>query len=149
MSIRSSAGSSIAIATTSGVSTYDAAGFGAKTYVTIDEVTTIGDFGATYNKIEHLPLATRIKKKLKGSKDQGSITIDYAIDEASVGQAQLETASDSDASWAIRITNQSGSVKYFTAQIMSFHDKIGNADSIRAGSAQLEIDSVIVKVAAP
>lgn len=145
MSIRSSAGSSIAIATTSGVATYDAAGFGAKTYVTIDEVTSISDFGATYNKIEHLPLATRTKKKLKGSREPGSITIDFAMDEASVGQLQLETASESDASWAIRITNQSGSIKYFTAQVMSFQDKIGNADSIRAGSAQLEIDSMFVK----
>ena len=145
MSIRSSAGSSIAIATTSGVVTYDAAGFGAKTYVTIDEVTSISDFGATYNKIEHLPLATRTKKKLKGSREPGSITIDFAMDEASVGQLQLETASESDASWAIRITNQSGSIKYFTAQVMSFQDKIGNADSIRAGSAQLEVDSLFVK----
>lgn len=145
MSIRSSAGSSIAIATTSGVATYDAAGFGAKTYVTIDEVTSISDFGATYNKIEHLPLATRTKKKLKGSREPGSITIDFAMDEASVGQLQLETASESDASWPIRITNQSGSIKYFTAQVMSFQDKIGNADSIRAGSAQLEIDSIFVK----
>lgn len=145
MSIRSSAGSSIAIATTSGVATYDAAGFGAKTYVTIDEVTSISDFGATYNKIEHLPLATRTKKKLKGSREPGSITIDFAMDEASVGQLQLETASESDASWAIRITNQSGSIKYFTAQVMSFQDKIGNADSIRAGSAQLEVDSLFVK----
>ena len=145
MSIRSSAGSSIAIATTSGVATYDATGFGAKTYVTIDEVTSISDFGATYNKIEHLPLATRTKKKLKGSREPGSITIDFAMDEASVGQLQLETASESDASWAIRITNQSGSIKYFTAQVMSFQDKIGNADSIRAGSAQLEVDSLFVK----
>jgi len=147
--INSSAGSSISIATTSGVATEDAAGFSAKTYVIIDEVTSIGDFGATYNKIEHLPLATRIKKKFRGSLDQGSISMDFAIVDTSAGQIQLSTASASDDSWAFRIINQNGSTKYFTCKIMSLHDKIGNSDSIHAGSAQLEIDSKIVFVPAP
>lgn len=147
MGIRSSAGSTISIATTSGVATVDAAGFAAKTYTEIKFVSTIGDFGKSYNKIDFLPLATRIKLKLKGSIEAGNAALEYAIDATDAGQLLLlGTALNSDDSWAFKIVKQGGAIKYFTAKVMSGVDKIGGADSVNMGTTSLEIDSEIIPV---
>jgi len=146
MAIQTFAGSSIAIATTSGVATYDSAGFGAKTYLIVGEVTNVGDFGKTFNVIKHNPINTRYTKKLKGSYDNGTQSVDYAYDGSNAGQTQLTAALGSDASWAIKLTLQDGTIFYYTVQVTAAPFKTGSVDSIVMGSATFEIDSDIVTV---
>lgn len=146
MAIQTAAGSSIAISTTAFTGTIDAAGFGAKTYQPIAEVTTIPAFGKTYKVIEHNPLSTRYTKKLKGSYNNGSVTLDYALDTADAGQSLLFTAVDSDSSYAYRVTMQNGTIYYFSAQATSSPIEVGSVDSIVKGTTVLELDSNIVKL---
>lgn len=147
MSSRTSAGTTIAIGPAP--ATYDAAGFGAVSYDIIGEVTDAGEYGKVYNLVTHNPLADRKTIKKKGSYNNGSITLQLAIDEDDAGQIAALAASDSDDSYSIQVTKQNGAIDYFTAQVMSFTDNIGGVDNIESGSIQLEIDNDIVKVAAP
>lgn len=146
MAIQSLSGSTIAVATTSGVATVDAAGFGAKTYVTIGEVQTIGDIGLVYNEIKFNDIGTRLTRKLRGSLDAGTQSLEMAYDAADAGQIQLRTNFASDASFAFKLTLQSGAILYYTAKIMQAPFKLGSIDSVVMTSASLGLDSIIVYV---
>lgn len=141
MAIQSGAGASIAISTTAYSGTATLVGLQAKTYTTVGEVTVIPAFGKTYNLITHNPLATRYTKKLKGSYNNGSVTLDYAYDPADAGQTLLTAAVDSDSSYAYRVTLQDGTLFYFTAQAMSNPVEVGTVDAIVKSTTMLEIDS--------
>jgi hypothetical protein len=142
MAIHTAAGTTISIGIpVPSTQTLSTVYFSGLSYTAIGEVTNIGDFGKTFNKITHNPIATRYTKKLKGSYDNGSLTADLAIDKDDAGQIVLKTASDSDASYAFRVVENDGVTTYFTAQTMSFVKKISGVDSIVAGSVSLEIDS--------
>ena len=141
MTIHSGAGTVISIATTSGVASLDSTGFLAKSYQAIGEVTQIGDFGKKFNVIKHMPIGTRYTKKVKGSYDNGSLSIDMAADTADAGQIILATAASVDTSYAFKVVEQDGTTTYFTAQTISFVKKISGVDSVVAMNAALEIDS--------
>lgn len=147
MTARTSAGTQIAIG--AAPATYDALGFGAVTFSQIGEVTDAGEYGKVYNLVTHNPLADRQTKKYKGSYNNGSITLQLAIDESDVGQIAAVAALDSDDSYSIEVTKQNGAIDYFTAQVMSFTTSVGSVDSIESGSIQLELDNDVIKVAAP
>jgi len=147
MSSRTSAGTTIGIA--AAPATYDLAGFDALSFDLIGEVTDAGEYGKVFNLVTHNPLATRQTVKKKGSFNNGSVTLQLAIDEADVGQLAAKAALESDASFSIAVTKQNGAIDYFTAQVMSFTDAIGGVDSIEGGSIQLEIDDEIIPKAAP
>lgn len=147
MTARTSAGTSIAIGPAP--STNDEAGFDAVSYDTIGEITDAGEYGKVFALVTHNPLATRGTQKFKGSYNNGSITLQLAIDEVDTGQIAAFAALESDDSFSIRVTKQNGSIDYFTSQVMSFTTQVGSVDSIEGGSIQLEIDNDIVKKAAP
>jgi hypothetical protein len=144
MAIQTVSGSTIWIATTSGVATVDAAGFGAKTYTKIGEVSNIGDFGLTYNEVKFNDIGTRLTRKLRGSLDAGSQTIEMAYSPTDAGQIQLRTAFGTDNSWAFKIVMQDGSIFYYTAKVMTQPYKMGSIDSVVMVSCNLGIDSLIV-----
>ena len=142
MVARTSAGTTIAIAAAPG--TYDLSGFQALTFVDIGEVTDLGEYGKQYASVTHMPLGDRQVKKFKGSFNNGSISMQMAINEVDLGQIDLLTASNSDLSFSFEITKQNGSIDYFTAQVMSFTTSIGSVDSIEGGTVNLEIDNSII-----
>jgi len=146
MTVQTSAGTTIGI--TSAPGTYDVAAFDLLTFVSIGEVTDIGEMGKTYNVVTHNPLATRQTKKLKGAYDNGSVSVQIAIDEADAGQIAALAALISDDSYAFAITKQNGAIDYFTAKVTSFTSSVGSVDSIASGTIQLEIDNDILKKAA-
>lgn len=124
--------------------TYDLAGFAALSYTAVGEITEIGEYGKEYNIVTHTPLATRRTQKLKGSYNEGSLALQMAYDSADSGQTILIAALDSDASISFKITDQDGTVDYFTGKVMSYRKNIGGVDSIRSASTAIEIDSNIV-----
>lgn len=146
--IRSGAGTVVAISS-SLPATYDESGFSALTYTTVGEVTGLPEHGAEYTLITHLPLATRVVNKRKGSVNYGSFTIPMALDDFDGGQTIAEShasGANVDASASFKVTYNGGGVEYFTAQVMSFMRAAVDADSILAASMAIEIDSATVIV---
>jgi hypothetical protein len=78
MTVRTSAGSTIAISATL-PATFDEAGFSAAGVVfkEIGEVTNIGEHGREYAKVTFQPLRTRATQKRKGSYDPGTIALQF------------------------------------------------------------------------
>lgn len=144
MTVMTSAGSRVSIANTL-PATYDAAGFAALTWIEIAEITNVSEFGRTYALVTHMPLATRIAKKFKGSYNNGNMTLQYGKDITDAGQAAVMAALDSDNSYAIKIVLQDGTNIYCTAKVMDAKVNLGGVDSITAGSTTLEIDGNIIE----
>lgn len=146
MAIQTSAGSTFAIATAL-PATQDASGYNALTWNMIGEVTDIGEFGKEYNLVTHTPVADRQVQKLKGSYNNGAITLQMARDQ-SVGanQDKLKTALASDASYAFRVVLQDGTKMYFQGKVMSYKTQVGSVDQVTGASTAIEISSDIVEV---
>ena len=152
MAVRSSAGTTVSISAAT-PATFNEAGYEALTFTAIGEVTDVGEFGREYALITHSPVATRATTKLKGSFNEGSISLTFGFDDDDAGQALLSTASGSDDNYSFRVVLQDGTTYYFQAQVMSFKTTVGGVDAITGGTATLEITSNsagvgVVKVAA-
>lgn len=140
MAIQSAAGASIGISA-SAPATYNVAGYEALTYTTIGEVTDLGEFGREYNLITHNPIDTRATKKLKGSYNEGQISMTVGLDTADAGQTLCATAASSDSNYSFKVTLQNGAIYYFPAQVMSFKRSIGSVDNVVSATIALEITS--------
>lgn len=127
---------------------YTAAGFAAApvVFTEIGEVSDLGEFGREYNVVKFNPLKDRRTVKRKGSFDDGTVQVQLARAATDAGQVILRTARNSDASYAIKIVLQDGTVFYFTAQVSSGTTNVGNADQITSSTFKLEIDNDIIEV---
>lgn len=124
-------------------------GYAALTYTTIGEVTDAGAIGRSYQTVNHNPLATRGTVKLKGSFDDGTMTVQAAYAPGDAGQALVETALDDDDFYSFRLTLQDGTIKYFQAQVMSAPVNVGSVDSITGTTFGLSIKSGTIKTVLP
>ena len=140
MTIQSAAGASIGISSAA-PATFNVAGYSALTFTNIGEVTDLGEFGREYNLITHNPIDTRATKKLKGSYNEGQISLTVALDTGDAGQNLCKTASESDADYYIKITLQNGADYYFPAKVMSFKVGVGSVDNVVTATITLEITS--------
>lgn len=138
MTARSSAGSTIKISAATPAS-FDATGYAALTMSALGEVTDLGEFGREYNLITHSPIGSRGVQKLKGSFNQGSISVQMALDTKDAGQILAKTASTSDSDYSFLVTTQNGDKYYFQAKVMSFKTNIGGVDSITSATMMLEL----------
>lgn len=143
-----SAGSTIGVSAAL-PATNDDTGFNALTFTLIGEVTDLGEFGKVYNRVDHLPLASRQIVKRKGSFDNGTIQMVAALDNDDAGQIILQAAADSDNAYAFEITTQSGDLYNFQALVMSESVSVGTTDQITSVTFQLEITEEIVLQNAP
>ena len=148
MGVQTSAGTVIAVSAGS-PATYDSTGFGALTWTDISEIVNVGEFGKSFNLVTHNPIDNRRTVKKKGSYNNGQVPLQLGQDLTDAGQALLETASDSDADYAFKVTLQNGAIRYFVAQVMGFTDNVGGVDQIFGATCNLEITNDVVRVAAP
>lgn len=140
MTVRSSAGSTIKIS--AGIpATFNSAGYAALTLTNIGEVTDLGEFGRVYNLVTHNPLGTRGTTKLKGSFNEGTISMQVGLDTDDAGQILAKTASLSDADFSFEIMTQNGDKYYFQAKVMSFTTAVGSVDSVTGATISLELTS--------
>lgn len=145
--VRSSAGSTISIADTAGPpATFDAAGYAAKTYIKIGEVTDLPEFGTSRTVIEHMPLDKIDVVKLKGSRNNGSMSVPYAVVDSDAGQAAVEAAEATEEAFAFVVETQSGTKRYFMGKVFGNTVTLGNVDSVTTGSIAIELDTKPVKV---
>ena len=138
MTVRTSAGSTLAIS--AGVpATFNVAGYAALTYTPIGEITDFGEFGREYNLVTHNPVGNRGTVKLKGSFNEGQMTLQLGLDTDDAGQILARAAVDDDDNYALKLTLQNGDVYYFQAQVMSFKIGVGSVDQVTAATIMLEI----------
>lgn len=138
MTVRSSAGTTIHLS--AGIpATFNAAGYTALTFTAIGEVTDLGEFGREYNLITHNPIGSRGTVKLKGSFNEGSITMQLGLDTDDAGQILAKTASQSDDDYSFKITTQNGDDYFFQAKVMSFKVNVGSVDSVTSATIMLEL----------
>lgn len=146
--VRTSAGTTISISNAAVASNFanDAAAFGGLAWTAIGEVSDIGSFGKKYNLATFTGLGDRKVVKRKASYNNGTMSVKMGSAPLEPGQVKLTSAAGSDSSFGFKVVTQSGSIYYFTAQVMSFVLEIGSVDQIMGATAELEIDNDIVPV---
>lgn len=145
MTIQTTAGTTLSIG--AAPATLDAAGFGAVSYTAVGEITDLGQFSyGTYTEVKVTSVGNRQTRKLKGSYDNGTMTLKMSLDSADAGQIAMKTANSSDADHSIKVVLQDGSIKYFTAKVMSFDISLGNVDAVTSAEVKLGVNSNIVEV---
>lgn len=125
-------------------------------YDEIGEVVSIGEFGKVFTEILHNPIASRRTEKLKGSYNQGNLTIELARDLTDDGQTTCLAALDSDASYSFRIELNNapsglaphGTWFAFDAKVMSFTTMLTGVNSLVGARLAVSIDSDITVTAA-
>lgn len=130
--------------------TPDEAGYEALAWLEIIDVEKIGAIGPTTAKVEFTPLKGS-KQKHKGSTDYGSLQPSMAHDDEDAGQTLLRTAAepDNNAKYSFRVTFPDGAIRYFQGRVFGYPETVDGADTIIMANPTIEIDSKIVKVAAP
>lgn len=132
--------------------TFDDTGFSALTFAAVGEVTNVPEFGPNVQVVTHEPLATGVTQKHKGFINYGSLALEAAYDDADAGQIIMSaavTGATKNTEHSFKIAMQDGSVRYFTGKVFSYTENPGAANSMVACSMQLEINSPVLKVAAP
>ncbi|WP_282091342.1 hypothetical protein [Epibacterium ulvae] len=124
-------------------------GFDTVSFITVGEVTNVGEFGKEFALVSHQPLNTRGTKKSKGSFNNGQLNPNLALDPSDGGQQAMEVALESDDPVYFIITLKTGTVFYLVGLVMSFKPSIGNADDVITASTTIELspDEILKKVA--
>jgi hypothetical protein len=149
MGSSTAAGTTIAIGAAA-PATFDAAGYAALVLTEIGGVESIGTIGANTNKVDFQPLKGP-KQKHKGSTDYGSLQPSIAHDDGDAGQNLVRTASapTNNALYSVGVTYPNGEKRFFQVRVFGYPEDVGNADSIIMAKPTMEINSIVVKVAAP
>lgn len=146
MTVRTSAGSTLRISQIA-PSTFDAAGYSSvfplaptASSPQVGEITSMGEFGREYALVTHQAIDRADTQKFKASFNEGSISLELALDEDDAGQELLKTAAYSYDDFYFQVTN-GGETFWFPAKVMSFKVNVGSVDQITAASVMLEITS--------
>ncbi len=133
---------------------FTASDFTAESWVEVGGTTNLGSAGDTANLITSDQIARARTRKLKGTRNAGSMEVVCDLDYADAGQIALIAAEKTPHTYAFRITFNDApaggtpSVRYFVALVMSTAEQYDEANSVMKLNATLEIDSNIVRVAA-
>ena len=153
MSVETTAGTELAVFAGE-PATYDQAGFDLLAWVTVGEVTNMGDIGPEATLVTYDSIGDRITKKLKGQINMGSQSVELGQDLADAGQTILKAAvtlssGTIDTIHSFRVTYKDGSLDYYTGLPLSYATSLGDANQVTAASTVVEIDNEIIPVAAP
>ena len=132
--------------------TFDQVGFEALTFTEVGEVTSVGEYGASQEVVNHQPLKTGITEKFKGFTNFGSVTVELGRDATDAGQQALDSGASGANKFvehSFKVTYPSGDVDYFTGKIFGYTKNPGGANSIVGASSNIEINTSIVEVLAP
>lgn len=124
---------------------YNAAGFNDLTWTDVGEVTSIGEFGANYNVIEHLSLADKRTRKFSGSYNNGSMSVEMAFDALDSGQLLALDIMDTGDECSVAIRLRDGSRYFSTGIITSFRRNVGTTDTMVTATVNVELNGDIVE----
>lgn len=153
MAISTSAGAKIEIGPVNNAANTASAYAALSPYVQVGEVETLGEFGDSSQAVTFLSLTDARVRKLKGANDAGDIALTVANDPLNAGQIAMVAASNTQFSYAFRVTlndgadgNDTDTVLYFRGKVMSRRLNVGGANDITKRSFTIGIDSAIVEV---
>lgn len=131
--------------------TLDPAGYGALTMTPVGSLIDLPEYGPSAAVVESMPLAEGIVRKFKGMINYGSVALGLEIDFEDAGQAVFESAvegANKNVQHSFKITYPDGTVEYFSGKVFSYTRAPGSANSMVGSTAQVEIETPIVRVAA-
>jgi len=138
MTVFTSAGTTLGLSAAA-PATYDAAGYAALTFTQIGEVSDLGDIPARiYELVTWQPLAERGMRKAKGGYQLGSQTITLGEDPDDAGQALLDTATNADTVYSVKIGHPQLGDIYARALVMGGSKNRGDVNSIATRQVTLE-----------
>lgn len=139
MSYETVAGATLACSVTPPSPNTTAAGYStAIVYTNIGEITDLpGAVGRKYNPVEHAPISSRMRSRKKGSYSLEDIVVVLAWDQNDAGQDLCRTAANDDSVLTFKLTKQGGDIRYFTAQVSEFIEKMGTVDNVVQGQITL------------
>jgi len=133
--------------------THDQAGFEALVFTTVGEVIDVPEYGPSVQVVESNPLATGVTEKYNGFINYGSVAYGLEQDTTDAGQIILKAAVPVPPAQftphSFKVTFPDGAVDYYVGGVFSYTTAIGSANSMIGSTAQVEINSSIVRVAAP
>jgi len=127
---------------------------GSPTWTEVGGTTNLGSAGDTSELITSNQVAAARTRKLKGTRNAGSMQVVADLDYADAGQLALIAAEKAKETFAFKLqfndapAGGTPSVRYFVALVMSAAEAYEEANSVMKLNATLEIDSNIVKVVA-
>lgn len=127
---------------------------GSPSWTEIGGTTNLGGTGDTAQLITSQQVGSGRDRKLKGTRNAGSMQVVADLDYADPGQIALIAAEKEKESFAFKLVFNDApaggtpSVRYFVAFVMSAAEQFNEANSVTQLNATLEIDSNIVRVAA-
>lgn len=127
--------------------TNTSAGFAALTWTAVGEITDIGSVkGRSYNVATHAPIGSAQQTQKKASYTLPNADFTMGWDEVDAGQIIVEAGANSNATYSFKLVKQDGKIRYFTAQVMSFVEKLGTVDNIVQGQLTLlrQTDTITV-----
>ncbi len=130
--------------------TYDAAGYGGTTmiYTAVGEVENYGSHGVTANVSTHVPVDTAVTAKVKGSKDYGTLSLTIGSLPGDAGQILLNTASESNAHYSIKLSYPDTTVHYMDVLVTKLQFVDGAVNDVQKISVDLAVCRKPVIVAA-
>jgi hypothetical protein len=150
MTSMTSAGATLSMKVSTSPGAYTEAGFEAITgWLAIGEIVDLGEFGKSYNLVQHNPIGNRKTIKKKGAYNEGQLVLQVARDPADTGQAGLITALASDLDSSFKIVMQDTTTLYFVAQVLSYTTNLGSVDQIVGATITVEITNDIIQAVTP
>lgn len=142
MAVFTSAGTVLAISATA-PATYDETGYEALTWTSIGEVGDLGDIPlAVHEMVTWRNIANRGPSKAKGVYDFPDQTITLGYDPDDAGQALLDTAIDSDATYSIKVSSPTLGDHYRRGLITGGPISLGDGTGV--ATRQITISTTIV-----
>jgi Phage tail protein. len=125
-----------------------AADFTALTYTIIGETSSIGSFGDTANEVTFASLTNGRQRRLKGTRDAGTLELTCGLDATDAGQLALKAGEKTTENYAFKVEFPSGAVRYFGAMIGSAVENVSEVDNVLSLTTTLWVNSNIVAVEA-
>ncbi|KIX18483.1 MULTISPECIES: hypothetical protein [unclassified Paracoccus (in: a-proteobacteria)] len=133
-------------------SDFEAADFASQMWVEIDETEGLGSAGDTSSEVTFDGINSGRTRRLKGTKNAGTMEVVCGLDPADPGQIALVAAERAKGDYAFRVVladapaGGTPSERMFVAQVGSASETYDSANSVMKFNATLWINSNIVKI---
>jgi hypothetical protein len=155
MGITTTANTKVSIGTTASFST--ASGYAGDTWTVIDNITDVGEVGSEAEIIVTKYVSQKFARKLKGSRDNGTMELVVDRDSDNEGYQALIAAEGSDYGYNFKVelddkpaagASPKNSIFYFNAIVASAKNRLGGPDDTVQTTFALAISGPIIEVAA-
>lgn len=155
MALSATSGTKVYIGGVRLAATDTAAEYAALTWVPIEQIENIGEFGDEAAQITFDDVGESRTKKLKGNRNAGMLALVCGWDPLGTGQIAVRNAEKTSFDYAFKIeandkldANDTNSIFYFHAKVASARRVQGGANDVVKMNANLDITTEIVEVAA-